>query len=58
MFTMDVGKELHITFKMENLIRRAYLGTQGVDKRIILKWILHKLEVKARNGMNYSIQGL
>jgi len=55
---MDVGKELHITFKMENLIRRAYLGTQGVDKRIILKWILHKLEVKARNGSNYSIQGL
>jgi len=32
---------------------RGHPGDQGIDGGILLKWILHKREVRARNGFMY-----
>jgi hypothetical protein len=44
------GEERHIGFWWGNLRERDHLGDQGVDGRIILRWIFRRWDVK---GMDW-----
>jgi hypothetical protein len=47
-----MGQEMHTKFWSENLKERDHLEDLGMDRRIILEWILDKQDGNMRIGFN------
>jgi hypothetical protein len=49
---------MHTKFWLENLKGRDYLVEQGIDGRVILKWIIEKQDGKVWTGFIWLRTGL
>jgi hypothetical protein len=50
-------REVYIGFWWRNLMKRSHLEDSDVDGRIILKWVLKRLNGGARNGVVWLRMG-
>jgi len=42
-------KEMYTTFLMVSLKRRGHLGDVGLDRKIIIKWVLREIDCEDMN---------
>ena len=57
-YSMYGEGEAYTGFWLRNLKERDHLGDQGVDGRIILRWIFRKLDVGSWTGSSWLRIGI